>query len=60
MKLCHVVCCDLYALRYIMNVIKSMRMRWTGHVARMAEKENASRTRWVNLKERPLGGPRRR
>jgi hypothetical protein len=43
-----------------MTVIKSMRMRWTGHAARMAEKENARMTRWVNLKERPLGGPRRR
>jgi hypothetical protein len=39
-----------------MSVIKSMRMRWTGHAARMAERENTRRARWVNLKERPLGG----
>jgi len=60
MKLCHEDYCDLYALRYIMSVIKSMRMRWARHVARMTEKENARRARWVNLKKRPLGGPRRR
>jgi len=41
MKLCHEDYCDLYALRYIMSVIKSMRMGWKGHVVRMAEKENA-------------------
>jgi hypothetical protein len=35
-------------------MIKSRRMRWTGHVARMAEKRNAYRIL------SPLGRPRRR
>ena len=28
---------DLYSLLYIVRVLKSRRMRWTGHVARMGE-----------------------
>jgi len=28
---------DLYSLRNIVRVIKSRRMRWAGHVARMGE-----------------------
>jgi hypothetical protein len=42
-------------------MIKSRRMRWTGHVARMREKRNAYRI-LVGKPEgkRPLGRPRRR
>jgi len=52
---------DLYSSPYIVRVIKSRRMRWAGHVARMGEEG------WVYriLVEkpdgrRPLGRPRRR
>jgi hypothetical protein len=42
-------------------MIKSRRMRWAGHVARMREKRNAYRI-LVGMPEgkRPLGRPRRR
>jgi hypothetical protein len=42
-------------------MIKSRRMRWAGHVARMGEKRNAYRI-LVGKSEgkRPLGRPRRR
>jgi hypothetical protein len=42
-------------------MIKSRRMRWAGHTARMREKRNAYRT-LVGKPERkrPLGRPRRR
>jgi hypothetical protein len=42
-------------------MIKSRRMRWAGHVARMGEKRNACRI-LVGKPEgkRPLGRPRRR
>jgi hypothetical protein len=42
-------------------MIKSRRMRWAGHVARMGEKRNAYRI-LVGKPEgkRPLGTPRRR
>jgi predicted small integral membrane protein len=41
-------------------VIKSKRMRWEGHVARMVEKRNAYRLLVVKLEgERPVGKPRR-
>jgi hypothetical protein len=42
-------------------MIKSRRMKWTGHVARMGEKRNAYRT-LVGKPEgkRPLGRPRRK
>jgi hypothetical protein len=32
---------DLYSLPNIITIIKSRRMRWVGHVARMEEKRNA-------------------
>jgi hypothetical protein len=32
---------DLYFLPSIIRMIKSRRMRWTGHVARKGEKQNA-------------------
>jgi hypothetical protein len=34
---------DLYSSRSIIRIIKSRRMRWAGHVARMGEKRNAYR-----------------
>jgi len=52
---------DLYNSPNIVRVIKSRRMRWAGHVARMGEE------RWVyrvlvgkSEGRRPLGRPRRR
>jgi hypothetical protein len=42
-------------------MIKSRRMRWAGHVARMGEKRNAYRILVGKPKgKRPLGRPRRR
>jgi hypothetical protein len=32
---------DLYSLPSIIRIIKSRRMRWAGHVARMGKKRNA-------------------
>jgi hypothetical protein len=34
---------DLYSSPSIITIIKSRRMRWAGHVARMGEKRNAYR-----------------
>jgi hypothetical protein len=52
---------DLYSLHNIVRVLKSRRMRWAGHVARMGE------GRGVHMvlvgkpeRKRPLGRPRRR
>jgi hypothetical protein len=52
---------DLYSSPSIIRIIKSRRMRWAGHVARMGEKINAYRL-LVGKPEgkRPLGRPRRR
>jgi hypothetical protein len=52
---------DLYSSPSIIRIIKSRRMRWAGHVARMVEKRNAYRL-LVGKPEgkRPLGRPRRR
>jgi hypothetical protein len=52
---------DLYSSSNIIRIIKSRRMRWAGHVARMGEKRNAYRL-LVGKPEgkRPLGRPRRR
>jgi hypothetical protein len=52
---------DLYSLPNIVRVVKSRRMRWAGHVARMGEGRGVHRV----LVERPegrrsLGRPRRR
>jgi hypothetical protein len=52
---------DLYSSLSIIRIVKSRRMRWAGHVARMGEKRNAYRL-LVGKPEgrRPLGRPRRR
>jgi len=52
---------DLYSSPNIMRVIKSRRMRWAGHVARMGEERGVYRV-FVGKPEgrRPLGRPRRR
>jgi hypothetical protein len=52
---------DLYSSPSIVRMIKSRRMRWEGHVARMGEKRNACRLLVGKPEEkRPLGRPRRR
>jgi hypothetical protein len=52
---------DLYSSSSMIRIIKSRRMRWAGHVARMGEKRNAYRTLVGKLEgKRPLGRPRRR
>jgi hypothetical protein len=52
---------NLYSSPSIIRIIKSRRMRWAGHVARMREKRNVYRL-LVGKPEgkRPLGRPRRR
>jgi len=52
---------DLYSLPNIMWVVKSSRMRWAGHVARMGEGRGVHRV-LVGKPEgkRPLGRPRHR
>jgi hypothetical protein len=50
---------DLYFSPSIIRLIKSRRMRWAGHVARMWEKRNAYRLLVGKPKgKRPLGRPR--
>ena len=51
---------DLYSLPNIVRVVKSRRMRWAGHVARMGEDRAVHRV-LVGKPEgkRPLGRPRR-
>jgi hypothetical protein len=50
---------DLYSSPSTIRIIKSRRMRWAGHVARLGEKKNAYRL-LVGKPEgrRPLGRPR--
>ena len=52
---------DLYCSPNTVRVIKSRRMRWAGHVARMGERRGLYRV-LVGKPEgkRPLGRPRRR
>jgi hypothetical protein len=52
---------SLYSSPNIVRVIKSRRMRWEGHVARMVERRGIYRV-FVGRPEgkRPLGRPRRR
>ena len=52
---------DLYSLPNIVRVVKSRRMRWAGHVARMGKDRGVQRV-LVGKPEgkRPLGRPRPR
>ena len=52
---------DLYSLPNIVRVVKSRRMRWAGHVARMGDGRGVHRV-LIGKREgkRPLGRPRRR
>jgi hypothetical protein len=52
---------NLYSSRNIIRIIKSRRMRWAEHAARMGEKRNVDRI-LVEKPEgkRPLGRPRHR
>jgi hypothetical protein len=52
---------DLYSSPNIIWVIKSRRMRWAEHVARMGERRDVYRVLVRKLeRKRPLGRPRRR
>jgi len=52
---------DLYSSPNIVRVIKSRRMRWAGHVARIGEERGVCRVLVENPEgKRPLGRPRRR
>jgi hypothetical protein len=52
---------DLYSLPNIVWVVKSRRMRWAGHVARMGEEREVHRVLARKPEgKRPLGRPRRR
>ena len=52
---------DLYSSPNIVRVIKSRRMRWAGHVARMGEERGAYRVLVGKLEgKRPLGRTKRR
>jgi hypothetical protein len=51
----------LYSSPRIIRIIKSRKIRWAGHVARMAAKRNACRLSVGKTeRKRQLGGPRRR
>jgi hypothetical protein len=52
---------NLYFLSSIIRMIKSRRMRWMGHVARMGVKMNAHRILvGKSDRKRPIGRPRSR
>jgi hypothetical protein len=52
---------NLYSSPSIIRIIKSRRMRWEGHVARMGEKRNVYRLLVGKAEvKRSLGRPRRR
>jgi hypothetical protein len=60
-KLHHGELHNLYLSPDIIRQIKSRRMRWAGHVARMGEGRNVYRVSVGNPEgKRPLGRPRRR
>ena len=46
---------DLYSSPNIVRVIKSRRMRWTGHVARMGEERGCIGSWWGNRREETTG-----
>jgi hypothetical protein len=55
------ITCRPYSSPNIITMIKSRRIRWVGHVARMGEKRNAYGILVGKLEEkRPLGRPRRK
>jgi hypothetical protein len=43
---------DLYSLPNIVRVVKSRRMRWAGHVARMGKERGCTGCWWENLRKR--------
>ena len=47
---------DLYTSPNIVRVIKSRRMRWAGHVARMGEERGRIGSGWGNRRERDHWG----
>ena len=47
---------DLYASLNIVRVIKSRRMRWAGHEARMGEERGSIGSCWGNRRERDEWG----
>jgi hypothetical protein len=47
---------DLYSSPNIVRVIKSRRMRWAGHIARIGCRESCIRFWWGNLRERDHWG----
>jgi hypothetical protein len=52
---------ELYCSPSIVRVIKSKRMRWAGHVARMGDRRGVYRVLVGKIeRRRPLGGTRRR
>ena len=52
---------DFYSLPNIVRVVKSRRMRWAGHVARIGEGRGVHRVLVGKTEgKRPLGRPRRR
>jgi len=52
---------DLYSSLNIVLVIKSRRIRWAGHVARIGEERGVYRVLvWKPEGRRPMGRPRRR
>jgi hypothetical protein len=51
----------LYSFPNIIRQIKSRRLRWTGHVARMGQERNVYKVLMEKSEgKRPLGRPRRR
>jgi hypothetical protein len=60
-KLHNEVLRDLYSSPSIIRIIKTRRLRWAGHVARMREKRNGYRLLLGRPEgKRPVGRPRRR
>jgi hypothetical protein len=59
-KLHHEELNDLHSSPSIVRVIKSRKMRWAGHVARMGEEGCLQRLGGGDQGKRPLGRPRRR
>ena len=60
---CYIVELNTYffILYYVVRVIKSRRMRWAGHVARMGEERGVNRILLMKPEgRRPVGRPRRR